>query len=510
MMYYKTDTFWLKVYPEIYNNSPDGILIINMQGHFVDVNPAYCTLTGYSREELLNMTLPDLEAKSPPADTRRLIKDIINSGKTYFETTQKRKDNSIIAVKINASILKIEQEPHFIVFVRDITKEEKNEKLQEQILQNKKMDSIGMLVGGMAHEFNNLLTVIQGYTDMISMKLPENSETSQYLKEIGKAATQAASITRQLLLFGQRQALNLNQINLNKIITELLTVLNRLIDKRFYITPDLTREVLSINADSTYIEQIIINMVINARDAMPEGGEIIIGTENINIDENYCKLYNYAHCGKFVCLSIKDTGIGMNNETIFHIFEPFFTTKEPGKAIGLGLSVVYGLVKQHGGWINVESQPGEGAIFKLYFPAVVRKEEEEGKKGILDEFKGKGERILLVEDETAVRLFSERALKDKGYIVFSAASTKEAIEIFEKENGKFDLIFSDIVLPDEKGTKLVEKLLALKPDLNVLFASGYTEEPIIQQKKYRFLQKPYMLTELLQVIRELVGKNNHE
>lgn len=495
IMINRADPLWAQIFYEIYDKAVDSIFIIDTYGRFIEVNPAYCSLTGYLSEELLKMSLSDVEAKEITADKRKLIKDMITSGKTGFETTYKRKDNTLVNVKINGFLLKFYNEPLMVIFVHEL----EAQKQEANFDQTQKMDIIAKFTGSMAHQLNNLLTVIQGYTDMALIQLPDNSNVHEYLKEVTQAAMQTANITHQLLLFGQTQPLNSKNIDLNSIISNLFKILNRLLDKRYSIFNELTEGLRTINADPAYMEQILINIVVNARDAMPEGGNITIKTENVYIDENYVKVYKYAHTGRFICLSVKDNGTGMDENTISRAFDPFFTTKEPADAIGLGLSVVYGLVRQHKGWINIESNPGEGSIFKLYFPAVYT----EDKQNTIDEFQGNGERILLVEDETNVRMFTERVLRNKGYTVFSASNAKEAFNIFNKENGNFNLIFTDILLPDENGAKLAERLLALKPELPVLFASGYSEENIEETKKMRFLQKPYVLTDLLRVIKEL-------
>ena len=248
------------------------------------------------------------------------------------------------------------------------------------------------------------------------------------------------------------------------------------------------------------------------QNAMPEGGKIIIKTENVQVDKKYCKAYTYARPGKFVCLMIENTGVGMDKETIQRIFEPFFSTKGPGKATGLGMSVVYGIVKQHEGWIIVYSEPGQGSTLKVCLPAVSIKPEEETKKKIsLEGLQGSGERILLVEDEEGAREFATRALGDNGYVIYDAANAEEALDIFERENGDFHLIFSDVVLPGKTGLELVDQLLSHKPKLRVLMSSGYTDQksqwPVIQERGFRFLQKTYALTDLLRAIREAIEQD---
>ena len=253
-----------------------------------------------------------------------------------------------------------------------------------------------------------------------------------------------------------------------------------------------------------------MNLIVNSREAMPEGGKIFIKTENVCIDELYCKTYSFARPGDFVCLSIKDTGNGMDAQTIEHIFDPFFSTKGIAKGSGLGLSIVYGIISKHQGWINVESSPGNGATIRIYLPASTEMPAKEQKGDIsIEEFKGRGERILLVEDDEIVREFTKRGLSRNGYKVIVAENVQEALDIFQKDDGNFDLIFSDVVLPDGRGPRLVEQLAKQKPEINVLFTSGYTGEKSdwqsIEDSGYQFLQKPFSLSDLLKIVRDVIN-----
>jgi len=390
--------------------------------------------------------------------------------------------------------------------------EEEKEKLQAQLLQAQKMEAIGILAGGIAHDFNNILTAIQGYTDLAMMKMDEADPLYRDLKQIDLSATRAANLTRQLLLFSRRQPMEFTPINLNTTVANLLKMLNRLIGEDITIKTELEPELWTVQADAGNIEQAIMNLTVNARDAMPEGGTLTIKTQNIYIDKDYCKTYTYARPGRFVCLTIEDTGIGMDKETIPHIFEPFFSTKGTGKGTGMGLSVVHGIVKQHEGWVNVYSEPGQGSTLKIYLPAVSLKPEEEPEDAISQkDLQGSGENILLVEDEEGVREFATSALHENGYVIYEAASAEEALDIFEKEKGNFDLVFSDVVLPGKGGLELIDQLLSQKPDLRVLLSSGYTDQksqwPVIRKRGFRFLQKPYALTDLLRGINEAIGQD---
>ena len=378
--------------------------------------------------------------------------------------------------------------------------------MQAQLLQAQKMDSIGTLAGGVAHDFNNLLTVIVGHSDFAMSVLEKDHRAFPSLREIHRASMRAADLTHQLLLFGRRQPMELVPLNLNATIEGLLKMLKRLIGEDIRIETGLAPDLWSVRADAGNMEQVVMNIVVNARDAMPAGGRLTIRTANAAIDERYCALFSFARPGRFVCLSISDTGIGMPQEVLSHIFEPFFTTKEMGRGTGLGLSVVYGIVKQHEGWITVKSEPEKGTAFSVYLPVAPGEPAENEEVGVsLASFRGQGQRILVVEDEEAIRLFVESALRENGYLVTSAVDATSALKAFESGSGAFDLVLSDVVLPDKNGVDLVETLRSRNPGLRVLLSSGYTDDKSqwvkIRARGYHFIQKPYTLISLLRVVK---------
>lgn len=386
------------------------------------------------------------------------------------------------------------------------------QKIQNQLLQSQKMEAIGTLSGGIAHDFNNLLTVIQGHTQLIMLDMNESSPHYRELKQIINATTRAANLTRQLLLFSRKQSMEFAPVNINKTITNLLKMIKRLIGENISITTKLEDDIWSIEADEGNIEQVIMNIAVNARDAMPQGGRLIIQTENCEFTETESKLTPDGRAGRFVRISIEDTGTGIPPEILKNIFEPFFSTKETGKGTGLGLSVVYGIVKKHNGQITVSSEVGKGTIFKIYIPATtpptsppVRKQESTAKP------QGNGERILLIEDEEGVRQFTATALRQLNYIVMEAPDAASARTIFSAEKGDFDLIISDVVLPDTNGYELMEELLREKPDIPVVMCSGYSEENIrnsvINKKKHPYIQKPFKLQDLYKVIAGILDKD---
>lgn len=387
--------------------------------------------------------------------------------------------------------------------------EEERESIQAQLLQAQKMEAVGRLAGGVAHDFNNLLTAIISYSEFLIAALDPEDPRRADAEQIKQVAARAAALTRQLLAFSRRQALQPTETNLNDIVLGIQKMLRRLIGEDIELVTVLGPGVKPIKADPGQIEQVIMNLAVNARDAMSNGGTLSIKTENVLVDADQCRFMPEARPGYFVRLSIEDTGIGMDEEVMQHLFEPFFTTKEVGKGTGLGLAVVYGIVKQHNGWINVYSEPGHGSTFRVYLPACVEEGEilpETLYEFVQEELRGDGARVLLVEDERDVRAAVRRTLDENGYIVFEAADASEAVTIYNKEKGRFDLLFSDVVLPGQNGIQLAEELAARNKRLRVLLSSGYTGErarwSIIQERGFHFLQKPFGSPDLLRAIKE--------
>lgn len=389
--------------------------------------------------------------------------------------------------------------------------EVEKEKIQAQLLQAQKMEAVGVLAGGIAHDFNNLLTGILGCTEMVILKNEISDHVYHDLKEIQVAVDRAANLTRQLLMFSRKQPMAFIPLNFNKVIEDLFKMLHRLIGEDIGINTHFDSRLRMVKADKGTIEQVLLNLTVNARDAMPDGGTFTIITENVSFDEKKCKGIPGSSPGEFVRISLEDTGVGMSAETIKRIFEPFYTTKGVGKGTGLGLSVVYGIVQQHNGWINVHSVVGEGTRFEIYLPAmnVLTVEEEEEVENPYDAYRGRGERILVIEDEDRVREFVERALTRYGYKIMTCATVADAERIIESEEN-FDLIFSDVVLPDGTGPELIKKLLIQHGLLRVVLTSGYTDHksqwPMIHEMGIPFLHKPYVLIDLLKMIRKALDR----
>jgi nitrogen-specific signal transduction histidine kinase/CheY-like chemotaxis protein len=379
----------------------------------------------------------------------------------------------------------------------------------EQLRQSQKLESIGRLAGGIAHDFNNMLTAINGYSDLSLRRIAEDDPVHQNLEEIKKAGVRAAMLTNQLLAFSRSQILQPEVIVINDVINDTSNMLKHVIGEDIELVAILKDTVGRIKADPGQLSQIVMNLAVNARDAMPNGGKLTIETANAFLDSDYARKHVGVLPGPYVVLSFSDTGTGMTAAMQEKIFEPFFTTKEVGKGTGLGLATVYGIVKQSGGGIFVYSEVGHGTTFKIYLPRVMEKLDiVEAGADLKTEFAMGSETILLVEDEDLVRSLSHQVLETCGYTVIEARDGVEALEIMGKEETHIDLLFSDVVMPRMGGRELAEKLLAKMPDLPILFASGYTDDAIVRhgelETNVTFIQKPYSLDDLARKVRDLL------
>ena len=392
-----------------------------------------------------------------------------------------------------------------VVVARDITG---YKNLEAQFLQAQKMEAIGVLAGGVAHDFNNLLNVINGYSELILDDISQDSPVRKDLEQIRNAGKRAAALTSQLLAFGRKQIMQPEVLNLNIVISQMNSMLRRLIGEDIEFTSISLPNLRPVNADPGQIQQIVMNLVVNARDAMPRGGKLTIETSNIDLDRNYAQHHPMVKAGPHVMLSISDNGVGMDEETQSHLFEPFFTTKQKGKGTGLGLCTVYGIVKQSNGFIWVYSEPGRGTTFKIYFPTATgatdsTKEREESKPVLQG-----SETVLVVEDEAAVRELTIRILRDRGYNVLEAAGGQEALQIAREYAGEIHLVLTDVVMPAISGSTVVARLVAERPGIRSLFVSGYTDDAIVQHgildSNVAFLQKPFTVEGLIHKIREVL------
>jgi signal transduction histidine kinase/CheY-like chemotaxis protein len=393
--------------------------------------------------------------------------------------------------------------------------EELRAELEQQFRHSQKMEAIGRLAGGVAHDFNNLLTAILGFAAMALDILPADHPASRDIQGIQKTAQRAANLTRQLLTFARRQIIEPRILNLNDLILNVEQMVSRLISADIKLTTILAPDLAQIKADPGQLEQVLLNLVVNARDAMPNGGELIIETANVTLDHKYARRHAEVAPGEYVLLAVSDTGVGMTEEVKARLFEPFFTTKEVGKGTGLGLATCFGIVKQSGGHIRVYSELGEGTTLKIYLPQIEGVATPMVRLESSDTLVQGTETILLVEDEAAVRDLAARALRQQGYTVIEAADGREALRLAQRQTEKeIHLLLTDMVMPRMGGKELADQLKAVRPDLKVLFMSGYTDSTILRygllQPRMAFLQKPFSPQRLVRKVRDILDMENLE
>jgi nitrogen-specific signal transduction histidine kinase/CheY-like chemotaxis protein len=383
--------------------------------------------------------------------------------------------------------------------------------LEAQLRHAQKLESIGQLAAGVAHDFNNILTIIQGHTDRLVVRCQSQNDLAEPLRQVSAAARRASSLTRQLLMFSRKQVMQPKVLDLNAVLGNMAKMLQRLLGEDIALASRYDPTIPSIEADTGMVEQIVMNLAVNSRDAMPKGGQLLVTTSTVEIDEAYVQQHPESRPGNFICLGVTDTGVGMSKETLARIFEPFFTTKEVGKGTGLGLATVYGIVKQHQGWIEVMSELGIGTTFKIYFPRTSKPVELAEKPGSGNEVRGGHETILLVEDEPVLRELARVILNDYDYEVLEAASGVEALKVWEEHQGRIDLLLTDMVMPEGvSGRELAEILRKRKPGLKIIFTSGYSSDVMGSEaalREIRFLQKPYPPPQLAQAVRECLDTN---
>jgi two-component system cell cycle sensor histidine kinase/response regulator CckA len=503
----KADDMLSKMWRAV-EQTADLVVITDRTGIMEYVNPAFETLTGYSSEEAIGRTLRILKSKQQVPGLYQEMWRTILSGETFRGTVISRKKNgeTFLAEKTVTPLRDAEQRiTHFISTDRDITE---LRRLEAQLERAQRMDAIGRLAGGVAHDFNNLLMVISAYAELMLESLVLEHPLRRNVTEIMTAAGRATDLTRQLLAFGRKQMQLLRVLDLNTVITEISRMLPRLIgeDIQLVIVPgcDLGR----VKVDPVQIEQVLMNLAANARDAMPRGGRLTIETANIQLDEAYLQRRSVVPVGDYVVLTVTDLGQGIAPEHMAHIFEPFYTTKEVGKGTGLGLATVYGIVKQNQGFIWVYSEPGLGTTFKIYLPRVWEQSVPPLFPPVEKAPRG-SETLLLVEDEAAVRESEEEFLRLSGYTVLEARDGEHAVRVARDYVGTIHLMISDVVMPNMGGAELRDRLGAARPLMRVLFVSGYAESTVLQHGAIdvgsRFLQKPFTLKSLARKIRDVLG-----
>ncbi len=507
-------------YRSILESVEDGYYEVDIAGNFTFFNDSMCQILGYSKEEMMGMN-------------NRQYTDQKNAKKLYqafnkvFRTEQSakgceweiiKKDGTKRDVDASVSLIKdiSGNRIGFRGIVRDITERKQVEKemaaLQEQLRQSQKIEAIGQLAGGIAHDFNNSLTLIKTCSQLALMDLKAGDPLRGTFEMIDKATQQSANLTRQLLAFSRRQIMEMKVIDLNNLLLEMDKMLHRIIGEDIELVSVLAEDLGRVQVDPGQVEQVIINLALNARDAMPRGGKLTIETAKVDLDEAYVNGHVGVKPGRYVRIAVSDTGVGMTTEVREKIFEPFFTTKEKGKGTGLGLSTVYGIVKQSGGNIWVYSEPGKGATFKVYLPQVEEPLEEEKEKArrLERELPHGGETVLVAEDDGDVRSLVVQILKKQGYKVLDAANGEEAFTICEKHEGSIDLLVTDVVMPVMSGRELTDRLLLLHPKIKVLYMSGYTDDTVVRhgvlEEGVNFFQKPFSMEALVLKLREVLDK----
>ncbi len=500
-----------KKYRELFEESKDTVFIVNTHGRLVDVNPAGSELLGYTKKELLALDLVHDLHITPQARSQFRKKLVPEGYVKDAELELRRKDGKIVVVHVSASLIYDAKErlSGYRGIAHDVTD---RKRLEQQLLHAQKMESIGLLAGGVAHEFNNLLTAIIGCSDDLQESIDEHDERSQSnIKTIQSAAKQAAEFTRNLLSFSRKQVITLQPLEVNDVITDTLKILRKTLPGNFDFSLNLSSEMLTVMADSGQLSQVLMNLVINGRDSMPDGGSIKIKTWLANLGEETVQKHGLEVPGKYAAISVSDSGKGMDEKTLERIFEPFFTTKEVGKGTGLGLSIVYGIVKQHKGSVLVESKPGEGTVFSIYLPLakaeILRVYKQDNKLPI--EVSGT---ILVVEDEEFVRHFLETTLAREGYQLIFAEDGEEALRKFKKFKDTISLVISDMIMPKMNGRVLYEKIRKINPRIKIIFISGYSADLIrcndMPANNVSFINKPFSKKALFDEIKNILGSTS--
>ncbi len=507
-VFHKTE----KLLVALLESASQAIISTDRLGRIVLANPRAGEMFGYTVRELIGARIEILLPESKRAVHGRQRDDYFQRPRarpmgTGLVLAGRRKDGAEFPVEVSLSSVETDEGIFGIAFVSDITV---RKALEEQLMHAQKMEAVGRLAGGVAHDFNNMLTVIAGYNRMILDELSTLDPLRGYAEEILKAADRAAALTNQLLAFSRRQIMQPRVININAVVGHTERMLRRLIGEDIDLAMRLGADTGNIKADPNHIEQAIVNLAVNARDAMPLGGRITIETSNAEIDETYAKTHMGVKPGEFVMIAVSDTGHGMDSATRQNIFEPFFTTKQHGKGTGLGLATVYGTVKQSGGDIWVYSEPGQGTTFKLYFPRVA----EPVSAGLMEDSvhnsHGSSETVMLVEDETQVRDLEVRMLRQLGYTVLAAANGEQALDASRAHPGEISLLVTDVVMPNMSGKQVADALVSSRPGLRVLYLSGYTENTVVNHgvldSNVDFLSKPFTSEALARKVREILSR----
>ena len=495
---------------KIINSVADPIFVKNRDHKWVMFNDAFCNFLGFPRERLIGQTDYDFFPESEVHVFWEKDEQVFTSGEENInEETITAAGGEIRTIVTKKTRYRDEKDNLFIVgIIRDITEQKM---IEAQLRQAVKMEAIGTLAGGVAHDFNNLMTAVIGYSTLFLQTTPEDTPLRKDIEQIKKAGERAASLTQQLLAFSRKQVVQPQVLNLNGVLKEIQKMLERLIGEDIELESRYSPELWQVLSDPTLIEQVIMNLAINARDAMPRGGKLTIETLNTQLDKAYTRHHLELMPGEYVMMAVSDNGIGMDKETQSHIFEPFYTTKAKGKGTGLGLATVYGIVKQTGGHIMVYSEPGQGTTFKIYLPKADG-DENIAQPGIRQKpIAGGRETIFVVEDDDTVRMLTKEILRSYGYNVVEASNGPKALEIANDRQDPVDMLVTDVVMPEMGGRQVAEALVALFPAMKVMYISGYTDDAIVHhgvlESGVHFLQKPFAPQALAEKVRNILDEN---
>jgi two-component system cell cycle sensor histidine kinase/response regulator CckA len=497
-------------FSKAFRASPIPLAIQSLrENKYVDVNEGFQELTGLSRAELIGRTPEELHLWSDPSSAQALIKRLHEEMSVRNMTCRlQSKSGSIRDILVSVELFELDGEPFLLTISQDITEQTK---LENQLRQSQKMEAVGQLAAGVAHDFNNILTVVQGHTSLLLARKPADSTDRKQLETISAAAQRASKLVRQLLTFSRKQFIQVRPISMPEVLSSVSEMFPRLLGEHITVKIHALDDLPIINADASMIEQMLMNLAINARDAMPSGGHLTLRAERLQVSDQALQDDPEAYPGSFLCLSVSDTGCGIPSEILPRIFEPFFTTKPVGKGTGLGLATVYGIAKQHQGWVNVQSQVGQGTTFRIFLPACDTKVEPSPARTLPQPLRGGNETLLVAEDEPEVRDFVVEVLKSHGYNVLSAGSGPEALEHWIRQKPDIDLLLTDMVMPGGlTGRQLGERLLAEVPGLAVIYTSGYSPgmagRDLSLLEDSNFLAKPYGPAKLLQLVRECLDR----